>query len=128
MQTNFRNPCNECPFLKTSPAGYLGPWHPEDLLVSLANYPFACHQTIHNSTDDPPILEDPEDQLSDPRLEACAGAAIFLNNKLEISRNLFTSAFQDQMETIPQVVQDSVFRTRAEFIKHHAPRFSTPVP
>ena len=128
MQTNFRKPCNECPFLKTSPAGYLGPWHPEDLLAVLANYPFACHQTIHNSDDDPPILEDPQDEFSDPRLEACAGAAIFLNNKLEISRHRFTASYQRQMKQVSENVLCTVFRTRAEFIEHHGPRFSTPDP
>ena len=109
--------------MKTSLPGYLGPWHPEDLLISLANYPFGCHQTIHDSTGDTTHLEDPDDMFSDPRLEACAGAAIFLNNKFEISRLSFTRLFQDDMKTVSEIIKESVFRTRAEFIAHHGTRF-----
>lgn len=123
MQTNFRNPCNECPFLKTSIAGYLGPWHPQDILLSLANYPFPCHQTITKIHEDVRPLEDPDDPFSDPRLEACAGAMIFLNNKIEISRNSFNSEFQHTLKNHPATIASTVFGTRAEFMEHHGPRF-----
>lgn len=76
MKTDLRKPCNDCPFRRTSPRGWLGPWTAPDLLFSLGWTPFPCHQTIRREGQ----------SYDDNTLQGCAGAAIFLNNKCERAR------------------------------------------
>lgn len=108
MRLDLRKPCNECPFRRTAPAGWLGPWNVEDLLRSLATTPFPCHRTIHGQED-----------MSDNTLQGCAGAAIFLNNKLEMSRHPLTYKHQQLCKGVPQEIKDSVFQWPNEFRQHH---------
>ena len=105
MNENYRTltkPCAECPFRRRSAPGWLGPWKPNDLLQSLQYFPFPCHRTIGKPTDD---------------LRGCAGAAIYMNNDMAISRCRDTAKHQ-------QVLKDSehspsVFARRHEFMAHH---------
>ena len=106
MKHELRAPCNECPFRREHPAGELGPWEPRDLLGSLAYQPFPCHLTI-------PQVWQPNDMLYD-ELQTCAGAAIYLNNKSEMSRCPETKAHQDLLGASP-----AVFACADEFLAHH---------
>lgn len=100
-----KKPCAECPFLRTSVRGWLGPWKPMELILSLSISSFPCHLTIT----DPPTED----------LRSCAGAAIFLNNKFEISRNPFNREAQLALKTIDQETKDSVFKRTDEFVNYH---------
>lgn len=110
MKTDLKQPCNECPFRRKAPAGWLGPWEPEELLISISMsaVPFTCHRTIPDEFDD-----------DTSELQMCAGAAIFLNNKLELYRGEDGREYQRVMEEAPDEVKASVFDGRAEFLTHH---------
>lgn len=110
MQTNLTEPCSQCPFRRASAPGWLGPWEPTELLASLAVQAFPCHPTIKHDGQD----------VNDPTLEGCAGAAIFLNNKREKSRCGWTLVHQAAVEGVPDTVRASVFANRQEFVNHHA--------
>jgi hypothetical protein len=107
MKINMKRPCNECPFRRNSLAGWLGPWDAEELLHFLGRGEFPCHQGIHSEVQ------------SIDELEGCAGAAIFLNNKVERSRHPRVEEHQDAVENVSQEVKDSVFRWGDEFREHH---------
>ncbi|MBS4016807.1 MAG: hypothetical protein KGZ68_01100 [Dechloromonas sp.] len=106
MRTNLTEPCKECPFRRNSMPGWLGPWEPTDLLAAIKVAPFPCHRTIKAdiSFDDPRTA----------KMELCAGAALFLNNKMEKSRCPETAAYQRGLAT-----DDTVFATDAELLEHH---------
>jgi hypothetical protein len=108
MKINLRKPCSQCPFRRNSLRGWLGPWDVEQLLHHLGRGEFPCHQTIKR--DDQPVEE----------LEGCAGAAIFLNNKLEVSRHPRVQEHQDAVADVSQEVKDGVFDWGDEFREHHA--------
>lgn len=113
MKCSLDKPCSECPFRKESAAGWLGPWEPRELLNSLAHTPFPCHRAL------PPNAE----QIPFEKLEGCIGAAIFLNRKIERSRNPEQKAMQDHvagLELPPEVIE-SVFQWASGFMDHHAP-------
>lgn len=118
MILEFTAPCNVCPFRRESAPGWLGPWRADDLLKSLAIEPFPCHQTIPEGymANVPPGT----DPFDDDRLQGCAGAAIFLNNKFERSRCGVTSQHQDMVKSISERIKESVFSRAEEFIAHHA--------
>ena len=99
--SNLR-PCPECPFRKASAPGWLGPWEPSKLLASLPYEIFPCHRTIGDNTDS---------------LRGCAGAAIYLNNRLEISRCHETAEHQQVLKDSDDA--DSVFSGAGEFLDHH---------
>lgn len=108
MKYNLTKPCNECPFRRESLAGWLGPWDPDDLLRVIGNSTFPCHRTVK-----------PEDYHNEdaPHLESCAGMAIFLNNKVERSRNDSNRCHQELLRGSEHA--PSVFRTGTEFLDHH---------
>ena len=106
MKHDLRDPCAECPFRREHPAGWLGPWEPRGLLARLAYEPFPCHRSI------------PRGQESDgapyDELQTCAGAALYLNNKFEISRCADTQAHQKLLGR-----SEAVFGRAEEFLAHH---------
>ena len=109
MKTNLTKPCSDCPFARGSLRGWLGPWKVDSLLWALGREPFPCHKTI---TSDGETLES-------PTLVACAGAAIFLNNKFEISRNPMTAEYQNMLRSVSPEVKATVFTRADEFREHH---------
>jgi hypothetical protein len=108
MKTPAKKPCGECPFLKTSIPGWLGPWTAQELVTSLAYEPFPCHQTIPESA--------PTDFVG---YKACAGMAVFLNNKFECSRDAGNRMAQNAMKNCDKEVKNSVFKNTKEFIDYH---------
>lgn len=115
MKLDFRKPCNACPFRKCSAPGWLGPWSPTELLLSLAVTPFPCHETISGEGDQ---------LITDDALQGCAGAAIFLNRKCELSRAPETAEHQRlcKDDPISKAAEDTVFNWSQEFLDHHALR------
>lgn len=115
MKTDLRKPCKACPFRRNSVAGWLGPWSPTELLLSLANTPFPCHKTISG---------DGDQLITDDDLQGCAGAAIFLNRKCELSRAPETQAHQGlcRGDPISEAAAPNIFNWSQEFLDHHLRR------
>jgi len=109
MDITTKTPCAQCPFLRTSTRGWLGPWTVEDLLFSLGRERFPCHMTITGR----------QQRWDDPKLKGCAGAAIFLNNKSELSRHPDTREHQNNVRHVPDEVKQKVFANGNEFREHH---------
>ena len=107
--TRLEQPCVECPFQRVSAAGWLGPWDADVLLTSLGHVVFPCHRTIPVGGEAAKVGD----------LESCAGAAIHLNHRLEMSRVRVTLAHQDLLRTAPAEIADGVFASRKEFLAHH---------
>lgn len=66
MKNNLKAPCNECPFRKNAPKGWLGGLSAKetsDLVLGEAN--FACHKTRHKKLDE---------------MSRCKGSQLFLIN------------------------------------------------
>lgn len=97
------NPCVECPFLRSSVPGHIGPYAAHDWPeMCHAEGPIACHMTIEH-----------EGQPW-PELKQCAGAAIFRANICKTPRN--PKVAKGERDTI------RVFGWDDEFIAHHAPQ------
>ena len=109
MKLNLTEPCNQCPFRRESCPGWLGPWDARELLFVIGHYPFPCHQTMG---------EDDETKELD-RMENCAGAALFLNRKAELSRVPDMHEHQKRLKDAPPRVKLRVFETAREFVTHH---------
>lgn len=113
MKKDLTRPCCECPFRKSHPPGWLGPWTPESLAGHLkAGNDFACHRTI-------PDDYKHERDANHPRPQHCAGASIHLNNQFAVSRDRDTADHQQLLEDVPNVVKNSVFKWSHEFVRHH---------
>ncbi|WP_187967900.1 hypothetical protein [Aquibium microcysteis] len=110
MRTNLTEPCKECPFRRNSMPGWLGPWEPTDLLAAIKVAPFPCHRTIKAdmSFDDPGAA----------KLELCAGAALFLNYKMEVSRCKVTADHQFTLAT-SLTKDERVFADDTSLLDHH---------
>ena len=112
MKYRLQRPCSECPFRTTSPSGWLGPWSPEELVIAVRNIPFPCHKTIGQG-DDVQMAHEKE------RLEACAGAALFLNNSCTLSRDIGMAGYQRGLRNEAPPPNDEVFASTDAFLEHH---------
>jgi hypothetical protein len=92
-------PCDECPWLRDSLPGFLGPHDPATWRsLAHSDQPIACHKTIKQEGSMAGTLQ-------------CAGAAIYRGNVCKSPRD-------------PEVARakpdhDLVFSTPWEFIGHH---------
>lgn len=111
MQDPAEKPCVSCPFSRASLPGWLGPWTSDQLLFALGREPFPCHMTI-------PQNFDPVKHFN--KMKACAGMAIFLNNKMEKSRHPQNAHAQECVNNAPREITQTVFSNAAEFSTHHA--------
>lgn len=108
MKYNLTKPCNDCPFRRNAMRGWLGPWRVETLLRVIGHSAFACHQTIRPGGD--------YDEEA-PHLESCAGMAIFLNNKVERSRDPSNAYHQGLLKNSEHAT--GVFSSSMEFTDYH---------
>ena len=115
---DLHKPCNQCPFRRESAQGWLGPWVANELLAALRllQEPLICHKTI---------TEDDWDVVTENH-QACAGAAIFENNSLALSRDRATAEYQRELKQIPNQVKKSVFQGSHEFLEHHLGELKPP--
>lgn len=117
MKTDFKKPCNDCPFRKNAKAGWLADYNPYDLRTIVeSGLPFPCHETIDADVDDV--------SFDDPRLEdmqACAGAALYLNNRLCLSRDRSMAALQQKLKAEHNApnLHANVFPTAEAFEAYH---------
>lgn len=102
-------PCGECPWLRTSMAGWLGPMTAERWCeIAHSDLPIACHTTI-KETDDAGHGD------WETGMKQCTGAAIYRTNvgKLPRDHRVLTSDRPDY---------ETVFSWDDEFIAHHERR------
>ena len=93
-------PCVQCPWLRTSAPGWLGPHDPATWLdIVHGESPIACHLTIDHDGQ-------PWDQV-----RQCAGAAIFRANIWKLPHN--PNIARGPRDT------DTVFAWNDEFTDHH---------
>ena len=98
-----KKPCRECPFRKRAPAGWLGPWTPEDLIGQvMSEAGFACHMTVK------------EDGVSTGTLQ-CAGALICANKSAKGYRNPELAMDQNALRGH----FDNEVMGAHEFLEHH---------
>ena len=117
IDTNFREPCDECPFRKNAAPGWLGPWTTDSILQAISHMPFPCHQTIPDDDDGMDEYDDSSDDNGN--LESCAGAALYLNATQEISLCQITAEHQKALRPLSDVAHLFVIPSRAAFIQHH---------
>ncbi len=107
MNIELKKPCNQCPFRLKAVAGWLGPWRPEEIVEHLPYGEFPCHCTIKG----------PNMASDDPRLKSCAGAAMFLNNQMQLSRAPNLMMHQQLLRDLPEA--KTVFASAKEFLDWH---------
>ena len=110
MRTELDRPCGGCPFRRESLASWLGPWDCDTLLHAIGQGDFACHRTLG---------DDAERALAEGRAQSCAGAALFLNATMTLSRGAVLWAHQRRLRDAPDTVRESVLASRAAFRAHH---------
>lgn len=106
MKHDLTSPCNECPFRRKHPAGWLGPWEPDDFTTFCMSPQydgaFACHQTVKRG--------DPEGEQA----QQCAGMVALMNNTCKLSRDPRRAAHQKVVGE-----REDVFANLQEFLQHH---------
>ena len=107
---DLERPCPACPFRRESLATWLGPWDCESLLHAIGQGDFACHRSLG---------EDAARALEEGRAQSCAGAALFLNHTMTLSRGAVLWAHQKALRDAPEAVRASVLGSRAAFRAHH---------
>ncbi len=104
MKLLHASPCNECPWRREHPAGWLG-GYPAELFVQqvqLDGPPLPCHKTYPSGGGEARGM--------------CAGALIFMRNSCKSAQH------PDYGTAREQVQQDveNVFQWPQEFLDHHA--------
>ncbi len=103
-----QRPCRLCPFSRNTAPGWLGPWDADELLKAIPYVSFPCHETIKSG--------DSEDE---PHHRTCAGAAIFLNKKIQLSRSPIMVEAQRALNTAANDIKAVVFNSPTEFLAFH---------
>lgn len=102
----MKKPCVDCPFKKTSLAGYLGGrWEAIELhRFVMSEGDFACHNTIKG------------DQEIHDKLEHCVGSILYMNkNAKRCSHNTERKAIQESLKG----ESTSDILNLVEFCEHH---------
>ncbi len=95
-----RTPCFDCPWLRTSTPGWLGPYDAETWYhMAHGEVPIACHLTITETED-----------WNDEGVEQCAGVAIYRSNVLKSPRD-------PAIATLP--ADTNLVFGHGEFVEHH---------
>lgn len=103
MELAHKEPCNECPWRRKSPAGWLGGYSADDFVnqVQFDGPPLPCHKTITGDGKETNIM--------------CAGSLIFMRNSCKMPKH------PDYGDAREQVAPDpiKVFSWPHEFRDHH---------
>lgn len=104
-------PCVECPFRKTSLAGWLGPWKaPNDLHhFVMGEHAFPCHMTM---------TDQDEELKANKEMRTCAGSILYAVKNAKRFRDPRLLAEQTRLRDSPELenIMDLM-----EFHKHHGP-------
>lgn len=108
MKLRHTTPCNECPWRRNHPAGWLGGYKPDDFVqqVQFDGPPLPCHKTI------PPGLAPDADT---DEISMCAGALIFMRNSCKSAQHPDYGDAREQVEAD----RENVFQWSKEFLDHH---------
>lgn len=108
MKLRHKEPCSECPWRRTHPAGWLGGYPPEDFMqqVQFDGPPVPCHKTIPPGRN----LDAMGDEVS-----MCAGALIFMRNSCKSAQH---PAYGDARELV-EPDPENVFCWPQEFLDYH---------
>lgn len=110
MKLRHKKPCNECPFRRVSPAGWLGGYEPEEFTsqIQFDGPPLPCHKTIRqDETNDYAALPD--------YVSMCAGALIHMKNSCKAP---YHEQYGDALSKI-EADPENVFNWPHEFLNHH---------
>ena len=101
MRATLKKPCNECPWRRIHPAGWLGGYEPEDFTqqIQFDGPPLPCHKTIPGDGTEARAM--------------CAGALICKGANHPDYRNALDTVEQDTA---------NVFQWAHEFLAHHKDR------
>ena len=108
VNLSHKQPCNDCPWRREHPVGWLGGYPAEWFTERLyADVPLNCHKTIGD------VEGMPETLIQDTR-PLCAGALITYKNMLKLPRR------PDLAEAVIAVEKsEHVFRHPQEFLDRH---------
>lgn len=98
-------PCNECPWRRDHPAGWLGGYEPEQFMqqVQFDGPPLPCHKTI------------PPGGTMANAVSMCAGALIFMRNSCKSAQH---PEYGDALERV-EPDAENVFQWPQQFLDHH---------
>ena len=101
-----KKPCNDCPFRKKAPAGWLGANHPQPFVNAAQNTGLPCHKTVDYEAEDWDVEQN--------YAPACAGSLIMMKNA---GMRPYDPDVQDMVDAVEK--SDDVFAWPFEFVKHH---------
>jgi len=105
-------PCAECPFKRSSCAGWIGGHdEPSEIIDLVEHVGFPCHMDVTKLTDSDESIDHSE---ACDMARYCSGGLIMLNNSLTLSRDENIARSQRELSQ-----SKDVFKTKHEFIKHH---------
>jgi hypothetical protein len=105
--------CNECPFRKDAPKGWLGPHTVEELLdAQQFEFPFSCHKLREDDSTEADIIQG--------RLKICRGfvASASASFKLFGQHPIYGKALRTLQDTITDEDKELVLDRRG-FAAHH---------
>lgn len=105
-------PCNECPFLKTSAPGWLGPHSVDDItkLFIDRTIPFSCHKYRERYIS-------PTKSGHSPLLPICRGSLDCIRNSAKLPHP--NTHIHKVFEVIKEEPRNDQVLSRHQFIKHH---------
>lgn len=111
MKDYRKKPCKDCPFKKTSLAGWLGNQKPENIISYLEqDHEFPCHNTIPKGSN----LVSAEEAKNSETMQHCAGALIMHKKSCKRSRDSKVAQWQSDIKS-----DDDVFSHKSQFLDHH---------
>lgn len=117
MKISLRPPCRECPFLKKSIPGWLGPDTAESVWAKVHGdneFGYPCHMDVDKVADQ--TQDDEELWREDPdSVEQCVGALIHAKKTCKSYNDKFRDAARDVLAKLIGV--DAVLGM--DFVKHH---------
>jgi hypothetical protein len=103
-----KQPCNQCPFRKVAPPGWLGGMAPQAFLeLAQSEWKMPCHKAMQR--EGMSYAESVEPLAKE--LAQCAGRAIFWRNQIKTPRT-------PDILTLPK--SDAVFQWPKDFRAHHS--------
>lgn len=112
MKISLRPPCKECPFLKKSLPGWLGPDTPQNVWAKVHSdgpFGYPCHMDAEKVKADDGDLQDPDS------VEQCVGAILHASKTCKMYEDKFKESARKALASA--VGTDSILGM--EFVQHH---------
>lgn len=106
-----KEPCKECPFRRSSPAGWLGEHETSQEIANIVLFDgfFPCHMEVTKETEKGVPFDEAVQTSS-----SCIGSLAFMNNQFKRSRDHAIAKEQDQVGQ-----RDDCFKFAVEMRAHH---------